>query len=177
MLLTKKMKIIEWFVYCIAQFLGAFLGSAIVYLVYFDAISNAKKTGSINNISELFVTFPNKNLSQVGIIADQIFGTALYIILILSIIDKKNYSFSPEGTALMAGVALFTICSSLSYNSGSPLNPARDLSPRILIGLVTWNGKVFSDNNYYFWTPIVCPMIGSAIGTGTYFIFISRNLK
>lgn len=177
MLLFKKMKIFDFFVYSLAQFIGAFFGCAIVFLVYFDAISNAKKNGAIVNESELFFTSPSKELSQVGIIADQIIGTALYLILILAIVDKKNFNFSPEGTALMAGVSLFTICSTLSYNSGSPLNPARDFSPRVFIGLVTWNSNVFSDNNYYFWTPIVCPMIGSAIGTGIYSILISKNLK
>ncbi|RNA34844.1 aquaporin-9 [Brachionus plicatilis] len=177
MLLTKQMKLIEFLVYTLAQFIGAFMGAALVFLVYFDAISDAKKSGSLTDISTIFVTLPNKSVSQVGIIADQIIATAVYLILILAFTDKKNFQFSPEGTALMAGVALFSICSTLSYNSGSPLNPARDFSPRFFISLVTWNGQVYSNNNYYFWTPIVCPMIGSAIGTGVYSLVISKNLK
>lgn len=177
MLLTKQMKLIEFFVYSIAQFIGAFIGAALVFLIYFDAISSAKKNGSLTDISTIFVTSPNRNISQVGIIADQIFATAVYLILILAFTDKKNYNFSPEGTALMAGVALFSICSTLSYNSGSPLNPARDLSPRIFISLAYWNSEIWSNQNYYFWTPIVCPMIGSAIGTGVYTLIIASNLN
>lgn len=42
-----------------------------------------------------------------------------------------------------------------SYSSGSPINAARDFSPRLLSSMVGYGVDVFTANNCYFWVPLV----------------------
>lgn len=65
---------------------------------------------------------------------------------------------------------------SFGYNCGTPLNPARDLSPRIMSAIVHWGGEVFSYRNYsYFWVPIVACHVGGVIGCWLYRIMIENH--
>jgi len=47
------------------------------------------------------------------------------------------------------------------------INPARDFGPRLWVAFVT-GGASFSANDYYFWIPIVAPLLGGVAGA---FIF------
>jgi glycerol uptake facilitator-like aquaporin len=38
-----------------------------------------------------------------------------------------------------------------------------------------WNEQVFTGGNYFFWVPVLGPMLGSALGTFTYSILIGNN--
>ena len=38
-----------------------------------------------------------------------------------------------------------------------------------------WGGETFSAGNYYFWIPLLSPMMGSCFGVVLYAIFISNN--
>ena len=59
-----------------------------------------------------------------------------------------------------------------SYFSGA-INPARDLGPRIFVGLVQSFEVGFQD---MFWLiPTIGPLIGGVIGALTYLIFISAH--
>ena len=54
------------------------------------------------------------------------------------------------------------------YNCGFPINPARDLSPRIFSYFVGYGKEVFTVGNYYFWIPCIGPVFGGLIGTWIY---------
>ena len=60
-------------------------------------------------------------------------------------------------------------------NAGYAINPARDLGPRLFTALAGWGGQVFTANHYYFWVPIVGPLIGGPLGALIYDWFIGRN--
>ena len=40
MLITSQMSLLSFFIYVIAQFLGCFIGSSIVYVTYLDGLKN-----------------------------------------------------------------------------------------------------------------------------------------
>ena len=63
----------------------------------------------------------------------------------------------------------------LRYNSGYAINPARDLGPRIFTLIGGWGTQVFSAGRYFFWIPIVAPMVGSLVATLFYTLLISNN--
>ncbi|VDM77995.1 unnamed protein product [Strongylus vulgaris] len=60
-------------------------------------------------------------------------------------------------------------------NLGYPINPARDLGPRLLAYFI-YGSEVFTYHNYYFWIPIIAPLIGGVFGAWLYHIFVGAHL-
>ena len=114
-------------VYWAAQYLGAFLGAAVVYGDYADGISanlGVNQTGA-----GIFSSFPNKDASVVTLVMDQALGTMCLLIIILAVTDKKNMNVISGLIPLLIGLGLAAIHLSLAFNAGCAINPARDLSP------------------------------------------------
>ena len=62
------------------------------------------------------------------------------------------------------------------WNCGTPLNPARDFSPRILTTIAGWGGETFSHAHFgYFWVPIVACHIGGILGCWIYRLIIENH--
>ena len=84
--------------YLAGQYLGAFLGSATVFLVYWDALVwYEHDRGSWRSTPEtagIFSTFPGTHLSLVGGILDQTVVTALLLTCVCAITDRKNMKVS-----------------------------------------------------------------------------------
>jgi hypothetical protein len=59
----------------------------------------------------------------------------------------------------------------LGFTTGIALNPARELGPR-LFGLFVYGESAFSNNHYYFWIPVVAPILGALGGCIVYDIFV-----
>jgi glycerol uptake facilitator protein len=73
---------------------------------------------------------------------------------------------------------------SFGANAGYAINPARDFGPRLFAFFAGW-GKVALPGSYsapgfsfswYFWIPIVGPLIGGVIGVIVYDLFIGDVL-
>ena len=106
---------------------------------------------------------------------NELFGTFLLILLILSITDKRNGSRPVEANALLIGLTAGIISFSFAGNTGGAINPARDFMPRLFTSLCGYGTNVFTANNFFFWIPIVAPMIGSVLATFTYSFFIKNS--
>jgi aquaporin-7 len=59
---------------------------------------------------------------------------------------------------------------------GYAINPARDLGARLFTLIAGWGWQTFSEGNYFFWVPIIAPMMGSFFATVIYTLIISNNL-
>ncbi|KAJ1678531.1 hypothetical protein EV182_003868 [Spiromyces aspiralis] len=57
--------------------------------------------------------------------------------------------------------AQLTICLA-AFGMSSPvcLNPMRDLGPRLFMAMAGWGSSAFSAGGYYFWVPLIAPLIG-----------------
>ena len=157
--------------YIAGQFIGAFLGAAIVFAVY-----HAKWLGfdpGLANTTGIFSTFPAVPGFWPGFI-DQVVGTALLMALILAIGDKLN---NPAGAAwggLAVAFVVMAIGISFGGMHGYAINPARDLGPRLFALVAGFKNTGFE--NGVWLVPVIGPIVGAIVGALIYDTFIGRPL-
>lgn len=176
--------------YMAAQVVGAFTGAALVYLVYHDAIdayNEATKTarnapGGLATFS-IFATFPAPYFhgNMVGPFIDQIVGTMFLVMLVAAVVDMRNLAVKANLGPLIIGFAVAAIGISYGANAGYAINPARDFGPRLFAWMAGWGdvalpGTVDGAFSWYFWVPILGPLVGGIIGVFVYDWFIGDIL-
>ncbi|RUS78459.1 hypothetical protein EGW08_013782 [Elysia chlorotica] len=163
--------------YWLGQYLGSFIAACLVYLVYYDALGEFKGGNQTLETAGIFSTYPQDYLSVANGLGDQIFGTAVLMLLVLAITDQNNMAPSKGYVPVLVGLVVVVIGMTFSQNCGYAINPARDLSPRLFTLVAGWGKKVFSVNNYkWFWIPILGPHIGAVLGGGIYELCIGLRL-
>ncbi|XP_063054325.1 aquaporin-10-like [Engraulis encrasicolus] len=166
--------------YSLSQILGAYLASAVVFAVYYDAIMEF--SGGVltvygpNETASIFATYPSPHVSLQSSVLDQVVGTALLMTSILPLGEERNIAAPPGLIPPIVAVIVLGISTGMSSNCGGAINPARDLGPRLFTFTAGWGTEVFSCYNYWFWVPLVAPMIGGVLGTLIYLVFIDWHL-
>ncbi|XP_071756498.1 aquaporin-3a [Centroberyx gerrardi] len=162
------------------QTLGAFLGSAIIFGMYYDALwdhpGNFNVTGP-NATAGIFATYPGKHLTIVNGFFDQIIGTAALIVCILAIVDPYNNPIPQGLEAFTVGFVVLVIGLAMGFNSGYAVNPARDLGPRIFTAMAGWGMDVFTARNCWFLVPIFAPFLGTIIGVMVYQLMVGFHVE
>jgi glycerol uptake facilitator protein len=175
--------------YWIAQVLGCFVGAALVFLVYNNAINHYDeihhivkgRPASLATYST-FATFPAPYFGSVwGPLIDQIVGTFFLALFVWAVTDEYNLPVGANMTPWIVGMIVMAVGISFGANAGYAINPARDFGPRIFAWIAGW-GKLAMPGNYgnisgYFWVPIVGPLIGAAIASVVYDVFVQDILK
>ncbi|XP_032447571.1 aquaporin-10 isoform X1 [Lynx canadensis] len=128
-------------IYCLVQLLSAFCASGATYAVYYDALQNhtggnLTVTGPKETAS-LFATYPAPYLSLNNGFLDQVLGTGVLIVGILAILGTRN-------KGVPAGLEPVAVGLAPGANCGFPLNPARDLGPRLFTYVAGRGPEVFS---------------------------------
>ena len=168
--------------YWAAQVCGAFVGAALVFLVYNSAINafnlaahTPKSSGQALATYSIFATFPAGYFhgGYGGPLIDQVVGTAFLVMLVVAVIDARNTAVGSNMAPLIIGFIVAAIGMSYGPNAGYAINPARDFGPRLLAFFAGW-GHVALPGTYhaitgpnftgYFWIPIVGPLVGGVIG-------------
>jgi aquaglyceroporin related protein len=99
--------------------------------------------------------------------------SAVLIIGILSVTDKKNSPPPPGLLAVSLFILVLGIGTAMGMNTSYAANPARDLGPRILTAMVGYGLEVFSfRNQYWLWCPLLGPVLGMLFGTLVYDVLI-----
>ncbi|CAI5714359.1 hypothetical protein KXD40_008164 [Peronospora effusa] len=153
--------------YIIAQVLGAFVAAFILWAVYSPMIHkidpNKQSTGGI------FATYPYSSDVPVSTcFLTEMVGTALLVGGIFALGDEMNKPASPYVQPVAVAMLVVAIGMAFGMNSGYAINPARDFGPRLFSLCAGWGSRVFTLRDYYFWVPIVGPILGGAIGGGIY---------
>ncbi|XP_041082930.1 aquaporin-9-like isoform X1 [Polyodon spathula] len=179
MCMLGKLSLCKCPVYVVSQFLGAFVGAAAVYGLYYDAFLDY--TGGVltvtgpNATAHIFSSYPGKHLSILNGFIDQVIGTGALLLCILAILDNKNKG-APKGMEpLMIGLIIMVIGVSMGLNCGYPINPARDFSPRLFTAIAGWGTEVFSTGNHWWWIPVAGPLVGGMVGAVIYVLFIELH--
>jgi glycerol uptake facilitator protein len=171
--------------YSIAQTAGAFVGAAIVYVTYADAIRSVERaqrivrgTAESAATAGIFMTGPAPYFggAALGPLVDQIVGTALLVLVIFALTDERNQPPKGNLAPLVVGLLVAAIGMSFGANAGYAINPARDLGPRLLAAVAGWGSAALPGAGNYFWIPIVGPLVGGALGAVVYDAFVGRVL-
>jgi len=175
--------------YWVAQVLGCFVGAALVFLVYNNAINHYDQTqhiikGAADSVStySTFATFPAPYFHSVlGPLVDQVVGTFFLVLFVCAVTDEFNSPVSAGMAPFIVGMIVLAVGISFGANAGYAINPARDFGPRMFALIAGW-GKVafpgdYGNINDYFWIPIIGPLLGGAIAAVTYEVGILSVLK
>lgn len=142
------------------QFIGAIIGSAIVWLLYLPhweiTEDKASKLG-------VFCTAPAVRSYGKNFLTE-LLATAVLAFMALSIGANKIV----DGVGPMISAAMImAIGLSLGGPTGYAINPARDLGPRIGHAILPIAGKGGSDWEYS-WVPVAGPIVGALLGALLY---------
>ncbi|XP_061838578.1 aquaporin-10a isoform X3 [Nerophis lumbriciformis] len=166
--------------YWLSQLLGAYVASGLVYLVYYDAIMDFSggvlTVYGVNETASIFATYPSEFLTLGRGFLDQVVGTGMLMLCILGLDEKRNTPAPNQLIPAIVAVIVLGISMSMSSNCGAAINPARDLGPRLFTLTAGWGSEVFTCYNYWFWVPIVAPLIGGVLGSVVYVSFIHWHL-
>ncbi len=165
--------------YVVAQFAGAFVASAIVYVTYADALAHfdggvRQVAGSLGTAG-IWATYPQPWLSTLGGLVDQIVGTALLLIGVFAISDSRSVAPQSNVGPIVVGLLVLLIGMTYGLNAGYAINPARDLAPRLFTAIAGWGLDVFRAGNGWWWVPVAGPLIGGVLGGLVYDVCIGRR--
>src|SRR5437773_2922962 len=166
--------------YSLAQIVGAFVASAVVFVTYHEALNafdgGVRQVAGAQGTAGIWATYPQPFLSIFpGGFIDQIVGTALLVACIFAITDDRN-SPAPAGLApVVVGLLVVLIGATFGFNAGYAINPARDFGPRLFTSVAGWGAEVFRAAHGWWWVPIVAPSIGGVIGGWTYDAFVGKH--
>ncbi|XP_051518079.1 aquaporin-3-like [Myxocyprinus asiaticus] len=170
-------------VYFFFQTLGSFLGAAIIFAEYHDAMYDF--AGDTNELlvegekatAGIFATYPSKHLTILNGFFDQVIGTTSLIVCILAIVDPYNNPIPQGLEAFTVGFSVLVIGLSMGFNSGYAVNPARDFGPRLFTAIAGWGGEVFTARECWFLVPIFAPFLGSIIGVILYQLMVGWHVE
>jgi glycerol uptake facilitator protein len=172
--------------YILAQILGAFLGAAGVFLVYYQGLDaagmpNVWCTGPGSIFGEAFwggsTTATSTGTYDIwNASIAEFFGTMVLLWGVLAAFDDRNWGVQTKANlgALLVGFTVLAVGLSLGGPSGYSINPARDLGPRIF-GAIAGTEDLFK-GSYWLIPPVIIPAISGAIGVFLYDWFITPFL-
>ncbi len=157
--------------YVLAQVLGAMAGAFLVWLSHKDHFA-----ATHNPVAKLacFSTGPAIRKPLSNLISEAI-GT---FVLVFTVLFMVGPSLKINGTddvaiglgsigALPVALLVWVIGLSLGGTTGYAINPARDLGPRIMHGLLRIGGP---SDWAYAWVPIVGPLLGGSFAAALYLL-------
>lgn len=167
--------------YVLGQVLGGYIGALLVYGTYIQSFDNFEGGRHIRTVTGdhasagVFCTFSQDFLNTRGQVASELVSSALLQMGIFAMTDPYN---NPLGNSFPFGLFLliYGIGSSFGYQTGYAINLARDFAPRLAAASVGGYGaELFTYGNYYFWVPLVIPLIGCLLGAFIYDVFIYQG--
>ena len=146
-------------IYTLAQTLGAFLASGIVYANYKSAIDlfeggpGIRTVGLDTSSAVIFCTYSAPFMTTTGQFFSEFIATALLMFLIFALLDPQNKP-AREFLPLALFFIIFGIGACFGWETGYAINMARDFGPRLMSYFLGYGNEVWSAGNYYFWVSI-----------------------
>ncbi|KAF5313438.1 hypothetical protein D9611_008485 [Ephemerocybe angulata] len=157
--------------FILAQVLGALVGAALVYGLYFQAIEIFEGAGVRTQATAgIFATYSLPYMTAAASFFTEFLTTAIFFMMILALTDKRNGIAPPLGLLPLALFVLFLgFGISLGMQTAYALNPARDFGPRVFLAMAGYGKEVFTfRSHYWIWCPIIAPIAGAQAGALLY---------
>lgn len=157
MLLSKKMKLKDFCGYVIAQIVGAFAGTGLLYFILSQTVIGTSQLGA-NGYGSLSAT----EITLAAAIITEIVLTFIFIYTILGVTSDENKG---NVAGIVIGLTLTFVHLIGIVLTGTSVNPARSLAPAVILG-----GEALKQ----VWVFIVAPLVGAALATFT-FKFLNKT--
>jgi glycerol uptake facilitator protein len=182
--------------YVLAQLVGAFLASLVLYGLFrgfippFEAAHGIVRGQPGSELSAMVFGqyFPNPVLSGTtaeafqkvslgtAMLAEGI-GTAFLACFVFAVTEPRNGQASRFMAPALIGLSVAIIISIVAPITQGGLNPARDLGPRLVSLLFGWGEiAIPGPRNGFFTVYILSPIIGAVLGAGVYQLMVRRHL-
>lgn len=148
-------------VYVVGQFLGAFLGACLVYILFKGQFDATEDQGTKLGVFCTSASVPNRTLN----ILSEAVATFVLVFAIKGIGQVDGIA-GGLSNILVFGI-ITSIGMSLGGLTGYAINPARDWGPRLAHTVLPIKGKGSSNWNYAIVT-LAGPVIGALLGVGLY---------
>lgn len=148
--------------YLLGQFLGAFVGAAIVIIQYYPHFQ-ATKTVNEGNTVGIFSTMPAIKNSFFNFLSEVI-ATFVFIFTLLNL-----GNFTQGLKPVIVGLLIMVVGQALGGTTGFALNPARDWGPRLAYTILPVPNRS-SAHWEYAWVPMLGPLCGGLLASGLQFL-------
>ena len=183
--------------YIVTQMAGAFVASAVLYLIFAGALAEFEgkngimrgQPGSEASAMVFGEYYPNPGgrplkegnpdrMSQGRAFVAEVVGTAILLLVIFCTTDSNNQNRPQVLTAAIIGLTVTMLISLLGPLTMACFNPARDLGPRLFSSLAGWGFVPFTANGTGWWLVyILAPVVGGLLGGGIYRAFFMANYE
>lgn len=160
-----------------AQMLGAMIGAFIVYLSYKDHFIATEEDGlkrACFCTEPAIRNYPNNFISEM--IATFVLLFVIFYITGADITLPGSTGSTPIGLgsvgAIPVAILIWALGLSLGGTTGYALNPARDLGPRLTLGLFLGKKLNTSADWAYSWVPVLGPITGAILAAILYNIIM-----
>lgn len=167
--------------YFVAQLLGGFVGSGVVYANYISAIDWFEGGHGVRTVppaqkatAGIFCTYPQPFVTKASQFFSEFIASTLLMFVIFALKDPSNNGVprSDKWFPLCLFFLIFGLGACFGWETGYAINLARDFGPRLMSYAVGYGPEVWSAGGYYFWIPMVAPFLGCAFGGFLYDVFI-----
>ena len=164
--------------YFAAQFLGAIMAGAMLYILFGPSIAQYELTNDIVrgtaasvDTARMFGEFyPNPGDANASVslplaMLAEGFGTMMLVLFIFGLTEDCNVGKpSSDLQPLLIGLAVASVIFFVAPLTQACLNPARDFGPRLVAYLTGWGNAALPDAvGGWFWVYILAPILGGTV--------------
>nr|UJH94483.1 IC01 [Starmerella bombicola] len=161
------------FTFWLAQFMGALLAAAWIFILYYPALKKLDPNGWSLSTGGSFYTIPLSDIPVASAWFNEVSATALIHTIVFAVGDRSNISPARGMNALVIGFSVTAMGSSFGYLSPFGMNPVRDFAPRIFLSMVGFPKQLWTFKDWWWVTGgITGPLLGGVLGAFAYDFFI-----
>ncbi|MFC2736271.1 MAG: MIP/aquaporin family protein [Parascardovia denticolens] len=151
--------------YILGQLVGAFIGAAVVYFMYYPYFRKEEDPATIFGV---FAT-NDANESKLNYFVSEFFATMMLVLGIFGSLNMAGKTSKAAGFIMIVALVAALIAA-MGGPTGAAMNPARDLMPRLfhqMVPIAHKGGSRWGEA----WIPVIAPICGAICGYGIYFLF------